>query len=99
MSGWKLHKRSNTGEEYSRGTFRKEVRSLRRIFHLGEFIGGFAGSMDADASSTQTLSADNSVALFDAGGDMVDAVAWGTGTNPYVEGTPYPTIPAPDSCS
>ena len=54
---------------------------------------GFADSVNADASSTETLSADNSVALFDANGSIIDQVAWGTGTNQYVEGSAYPTDP------
>ena len=54
---------------------------------------GFADSIAANVSSTETLSADNSVALFDATGATVDQVAWGTGTNQYVEGTAYPTDP------
>jgi hypothetical protein len=29
----------------------------------------------------------------DAAGNIVDAVAWGTGANQYGEGPPYPTSP------
>ena len=50
-------------------------------------------SVGADVSSAETLSANNSVALFDASGTIVDAVAWGTGMNQYVEGAAYPANP------
>ena len=55
---------------------------------------GFAASLGADVSSTETIAADNSVALFDASGTIVDEVAWGSGTNQYVEGNPFPTDPS-----
>jgi hypothetical protein len=49
--------------------------------------------LNADATSTETLAADNSTALFDASGTIVDAVAWGEGADQYVEGAPYPANP------
>ena len=52
------------------------------------------GSIGADVSSTETLAANNSAALFDASGTQIDAVAWGTGTNQYVESAPYSQSPA-----
>jgi hypothetical protein len=55
--------------------------------------GGFAAAIGADASSTETLAADNSVALINASGSVEDAVAWGTGTNQFVEGAAFPTNP------
>ena len=94
MSGWKLHKKSSTGADYS-----------LKVFPTGSAIGagqsfvwansdnGFSEAVSANVSSTETLAADNSVALMDAAGNIVDAVAWGTGTNQYGEGPPYPTSP------
>ncbi len=95
-SGWKLRKRTSTGTENS-----------VRVFPAGSFVqpqnyftwansaNGFAASIGADASSSETLAADNSTALEDATSAVIDAVAWGTGlTNPFVEGTPYPDNPA-----
>lgn len=94
MSGWKLHKKSSTGTDYSLKVF--PVGSV--IAPGGWFVwanseDGFSTAVSADVSSTETLAADNSVALMDAAGTIVDAVAWGTGTSQYGEGPPYPTSP------
>ena len=95
LSNWKLHKRSNTGTEYSLKAF-PEGASIGPggYFVWANSSGGFADSIGADVSSTETLAADNSVALLDPNGSVVDAVAWGSGTGQYVEGSPYATDPA-----
>ncbi len=95
VHGWKLKKRSQTGAEYSLRTFPAGA----SIAPGGYFVwanaeGGFAASLGADASSTETLSANNSVALLDPAGAAIDAVAWGTGDAPFKEGTPYPDGPS-----
>jgi hypothetical protein len=89
VSGWKLHKKSSTGTDYSLRTF--EAGST--IVAGGYFIwansgGGFADSIGADVSSTETLSANNSAILFDANGDIIDQVTWGTGTDFTFSATP-----------
>jgi Lamin Tail Domain len=94
LTGWKLHKKSSTGADYSLKTFPSGL-----TIASGGYItwanseNGFADSISADVSSTETLSADNSVALMDPSETVIDAVAWGTGTNQYVEGDAYPTDP------
>jgi hypothetical protein len=94
MSGWKLRKRSQTGTDYSIREFSTGTIVLpQHYFVWANSADGFADSVGADVSSTQTLAADNSVALIDATGATVDAVAWGTGTGQYGEGSPYPTSP------
>lgn len=95
LSGWKLHKKSSTGADYSL----KEMPAgssvpAGGIFTWANSANGFSTVTGADVSSTETLSADNSVALFDASGAMVDAVAWGTGAGQYAEGAAYPDDPA-----
>lgn len=94
MSGWKLHKKSQTGLDYSLKTFPAgSIIAAGQLFIWANSIGGFSETIGANVSSTETLSADNSVALMDAAGKLVDAVAWGTGTGQYGEGPPYPTNP------
>lgn len=94
LSGWKLHKRSQTGTEYSLKTFPAgSVIAAGATFVWANAAGGFADAMGADVSSTETLSADNSVALIDAAGVVIDAVAWGNGNGQYGEGPPYPANP------
>jgi hypothetical protein len=94
MSGWKLRKKSSTGSDASLREFPAgSTIAARSYFVWANSADGFSQSIGADASSTVTLAANNSVALFDAAGAEVDAVAWGTGTNQYGEGAPYPTNP------
>jgi hypothetical protein len=94
ISGWKLHKKSQTGTDYSIKTVPAgSTIAAGQSFIWANSVGGFSESMGADISSTETLSADNSVALMDPTGAVVDAVAWGTGTDQYEEGSPYPTDP------
>ena len=94
VSGWKLHKKSSTGTDYSLKVFPAgSVISAGQSFTWANADDGFSDAVDANVSSTETLAADNSVALMDAAGNIVDAVAWGTGANQYDEGPPYPTSP------
>lgn len=94
ISGWRLHKKSNTGTDTSLKTFASGSSvAPGENYVWANSAGGFAASIGADASTTETLSADNSVAVFDANGNIVDQVAWGTGTNQYIEGAAYPTDP------
>lgn len=94
VSGWKLHKRSATGTDYSIKTFPSDsVLAPGAYFVWANSGGGFSETVNANVSSTETLSADNSIALFDTNGVIVDALAWGTGESQYSEGPPYPTDP------
>jgi hypothetical protein len=94
VSGWKLRKKSSTGTDASLREFPTGSSvAAGAYFVWANSVDGFAQSIGAGASSTGTLAANNSVALFDASGTQVDAVAWGTGTNQYVEGAAYSTSP------
>jgi hypothetical protein len=93
-SGWKLHKKSDTGTDYSlRDLPDGSVIAPGEYFMWANSEGGFSEAIGANVSSTETLSADNSVAIIDATGTIVDAVAWGTGSDQYIEGSAYPTDP------
>ena len=48
----------------------------------------------SDTTSTQTLAKDNSIAFLDKDQNIIDAVAWGSSTNPFVENIPFPQNPA-----
>ena len=94
MSGWKLHKKSQTGTDYSLKVFPTgSTIAAGQSFMWANSTNGFSETVGANVSSTETLAADNSVALMDAAGNIIDAVAWGTGTDQYGEGPPYPTSP------
>jgi hypothetical protein len=94
IGGWKLRKKTGTGSDASIREFPKgSVVASGSYFVWASSVNGFAESIGADTSSTATFAENNSVALFDATGTQIDAVAWGTGENQYVEGSPYPNGP------
>jgi hypothetical protein len=95
IGGWKLRKRTQSGGEDSI----RVLPSGSSITAGGSFLwanskDGFATSLGANESSTQTLAANNSIALINKDGTTVDAVAWGSGhTNPFIEGSAYSESP------
>ncbi len=94
VTAWRLRKRSSTGTDYSLKEFPKgSILVGGGYFTWANSANGFAGSINADVSSSETISADNSVALVDASGTVISAVAWGKGANQYEEGSPYPANP------
>ena len=98
ISGWKLRKRTKSGSESSVKSFADGARiAPGEFFTWANSADGFAAAVGADASSTQTLSNDNSVALLDASGTVMDAVSWGSGqTTPFIEGPGFPENPGPE---
>lgn len=94
LGGWKLRKRSQTGADYSLRTIPTGMAiAPGHYFVWANSADGFSASIGANVSSTETLAGNNSVALMDADGSIKDALAWGTGTGQYGEGSPYPDNP------
>lgn len=92
--GWKLRKRSKTGGDASIKVIPDGTAiSSGAVLTWANSKDNFAGTVGADISSTATISADNSIAILDADGKIIDAVAWGGGTGQFVEGAPYPNNP------
>jgi len=82
LSGWKLRKRAKTGSEDSIRQFSSgSAIAPGHYFVWANSENDFSDSVNADASSTASLAVDNSVALLNASGTVLDAVAWGTGAN------------------
>ena len=95
IGGWKLRKRSQTGADYSLKQFLSgSIVDPGQSFIWANAVGGFSEAIAANVSSTETLSADNSIALIDASGTIVDALAWGIGVGQYGEGLPLSVGPA-----
>ncbi|MEK7608267.1 MAG: lamin tail domain-containing protein, partial [Patescibacteria group bacterium] len=96
VGGWRLKKKTKSGTEYSIKVFPEGS----NISGGGRFIwanskNGFAESVRANTSSTQTLSLDTSIVLIDSGNRIMDSLAWGSGhIAPYIEGEAYPENPA-----
>ncbi|TSC59466.1 MAG: hypothetical protein LiPW15_838 [Parcubacteria group bacterium LiPW_15] len=93
-SGWKLRKRSKTGGESSIKVV-PEGTSIASgaVLTWANSKDNFAATMSAEISSTATISADNSIAILDGDGKIIDAVAWGGGSGQFAEGSPYPMSP------
>jgi signal peptidase I len=95
LSGWKLRKRTSNGTESSLVV----IGNGKSIPSHGFFLwandqGGYSTSVGADESNSNNISENNSVALLTPTDVLVDQVAWGNGTNQFVEGTAYPNSPA-----
>jgi len=95
ISGYKLRKRTSGGTE-----------SSICILPSGSIIAGkgyylWASSKDenypslinADASTTQTLASNNSIALLTSDETIISVLAWGSSTTPFVETSPFPENP------
>ena len=96
IAGWHLRKKASTGNVSSLREFPEGASvSPKSFFVWASSINGFAASLGADVSSTGSLAINNSVALFDASGTEIDALAWGSGTDQYGNGSPYPENPSP----
>ncbi len=94
VGGWQLKKRVSTGTESSIVVINAGTNiASHRFFLWANNSGTFATSIGADEKTGSTLAGDNSIALLDNSNTIVDQVAWGTGTNQFVEGSPYPTNP------
>lgn len=94
-SGWKLRKKTSSGTEYSVRVFPAgSVIQPHGYFIWANSSNAFDVAVGADISSTQTIAADNSIALLDSSDTIADALAWGLGhTSPYIEGTAYSSNP------
>lgn len=100
LDGFDLVKRTKTG---SSDTTLKSFSSSDTIPAHGFYLwastdGGYAAQIGADVSTSQNITDDNSVAIKDESGGVVDALAWGSGhTAPLVETTPFSTNPSAGS--
>lgn len=87
LMDWKLHKRTASGTESSI----KVLSGTRAIlppdtsFLWANSSNGFATSLNADNTSTATISANNALALFDTNDTLIDSLAWGTISKPFRE--------------
>ena len=98
LKGHRLVKRTKTG---STDTTIKSWTSDALIPSYGYYLwansaDGFANSINADVSTTQTIANNNGIALRlgkEDEGEIIDSVGWGSCVNIFVEGTVFPTNP------
>ncbi len=90
VSGYNLRKKTSTGTDGSVRVFPAEsiIKADGYFLWASSREGDFPSKVGADVSSTQYLSSNNSIALFDDNGLLIDAVAWGDGENQYFKGKP-----------
>lgn len=97
VSGFKLKKRSSTGKEYSIKVFPKgsEIQA-KGFFFWSNFDYKSSSSSKPDIRSSASLAKNNSIALLDSKGKIIDALSWGESQNPFVEGVSFPQNPVPN---
>lgn len=89
LDGWQLKKRAKTGNESSLAELKKENIIPAKGYFL--WANNSLVDMDPDVHNSYSIASDNSIALFDADQEIVDAVAWGSGhSNPFIEGESFP---------
>jgi len=97
ITGFKLRKRSSTGSESSiRALPQGSKISTKGYFLWANSEGNFANSIGANVSSKTTLAKNNSVAILNQEGNILDAVGWGESQNPFIEGRIFPENPESD---
>jgi len=93
LSGYKLRKRSSTGRESSIRRFPEGTKITSRGYLIWANK-NYASQIGAQLQSSATLAKNNSVALLNPQGEILDAVAWGDPSNPYKEGEVFPENPS-----
>lgn len=88
LSGWQIRIKSSTGTDASLVLIGNGISIPAYGFFLwANDEGGYSGTISADISNSNNLSANNSLLLEDASDTPIDKVGWGNSTSPYVEGT------------
>lgn len=98
VSGYKLRKRNSEGNESSIRVFAKKTTVPAKSFFVwanSEF-NYHQSTSRADTWSKVNLSKDNSVALLNPAGEIIDALAWGKSSEPFVKGNPFTENPKPN---
>lgn len=83
VKGYKLRKRTSSGNEYSVRVFPKGVILPKDYFTWANSKSDFHLSVGADIWSTAEIAKNNSIALFDDNDKLLDAVSWGDNSKPF----------------
>lgn len=90
ISDFQLKKKTSTGSEYSVRVFSENsIIPAQNYFLWVNSEYASSAAISADASSSQTLAQNNSIILLDSNASTIDAVAWGTSTDPFIEGNAF----------
>jgi hypothetical protein len=96
LTGWKIQKKTSPGTISSLVATDLNGKTIpaHGFFLWASTQNSFNISVGADASSSSTLSADNSIALLNPSDIIIDQVGWGSGVNQFFEGSIFPTSPS-----
>ncbi|MDD5145092.1 MAG: lamin tail domain-containing protein [Candidatus Pacebacteria bacterium] len=97
ISGFKLRKRNSNSNEFSVRVFAEGSAIPSQGYFVwanSEYV--FSNGAAANITSSQSLSKDSSIGLFDKEGNIIDALAWGSSTDPFTEGLPFLLNPGED---
>jgi len=95
LLGCQLKKKSSSGKEYSIVVFSEDdvIPPQDYLLWVNSSFSENHTFLTKIATTTQTISKNNSLALFDKEDNIIDAVAWGNSSNPFVERNPFPQNP------
>ncbi len=98
LSGLRLVKRTKTGttDTTIKSWIEPYFLNPSEIYTWANSNNSFADSINANTSSTQTISADNGIAIrqgAENSGTVIDSVAWGSSQNIYIETSPFSQNP------
>ena len=92
ISGWQLKKRTSGTTESSIKSFSSSGEysiQPQEYFIWMNSAYELTTTTKPNATTTQKISENNSIALLNTNDEIVDQVAWGSSTNPFVEGTAF----------
>lgn len=89
ISSYSLRKKTSSGNDTSLRLFPKNsvIKSKDYFVWASSKENSFPEKVGADVFSVQTISYNNSVALFDNSRNLIDSLSWGEGENQYVLGS------------
>lgn len=95
LNGWQLNKKISSGTSSSLVL----IGSGKSIKAHGFFLwanseGGYSASINSDVSNGNYITENNSIELENQTNTIIDKVAWGNGSNQYIEGLSFPNNPA-----
>ncbi len=90
ISGYNLRKKTSSGNNTSLRVFPPESIMGAQDYFIwaSSRIENYPENINADVSSKQYLSINNSVALLNKERDLIDSVTWGDGEDQYFNGSP-----------
>lgn len=93
---FQLKKRTRSGGEYSLFSFPEgSLIGPRESLVWANSREGLADFFSTPYQSQASLAANNSLALLNSQKTVIDALAWGEGNAPFLEGNPFPQNPSP----